>query len=479
MSFDLDEQPLEEAAARALELFVQFYRGLDARRVDPGVTVRELAPLFAGSLGDEGVGLLPTLEEFAEKILPNSMTTPHPLYLGLVNCSPFPSAVLGDLLVSTLNNNAGAAHQSPAMTAIEEEIVGAFARRFGFPQNTSGMLLPGGTFATLQALVLARTHRFPSWQTDGPTAVTERPLVYSSQATHFSVVRAARVIGLGERDIRLIPGRDRGAMDVDALARRIEDDRRDGACPFAVVATLGTTGTGDIDPLSEIADVCRRCDLWFHVDACYGGAAILLDELRARVRGVENADTIAVDPQKWFFIPIAVALLLNRHGSLERPAFAVGDQSYIPHTHGPDAFLRGIPTSRRASSLPVWMALRAHGFGAVRDAVRRNIDLTRLLEESLKSGGFVVLPGGQLSVACARWEPEVWSASDIDGLQKRIASDVIATGRAWFSTVRHDGKTWLRFNMVNLHTREHHVKELAALVIETARRLEPTSDCGA
>jgi aromatic-L-amino-acid decarboxylase len=473
MSFDLDREPLEEAARRAAELFLEIHRGLERRRVDPGADPEALRGFFARTLDDRGVGILQALGEFRERVLPHSMGTAHPLYLGLVNSSPFPAAALADLLVSSLNNNGGAYHQSPAMSAAEHEVVRVFARLFRFPESRSGMLLPGGTIATLQALALARSRRFPAWQTHGPAALEERPLLYTSQAAHFSVLRSAVTLGLGHDGVVAVPGTGRGELDVTALAERVDRDRREGGAPFAVVATAGTTGTGAIDPLASIAELCEREGLWLHVDACYGGAAVLLDELRARFDGIERADSIAVDPHKWFFIPITAALLLTRDAGLERDTFAVGDTSYIPRQRGVDAFLRGVPTSRRSSGLTVWMGLRAHGLSAVRDAVRRNIELTRALERRLEEGGFAVLPGGELSIACARWEGSGVGPDGADSLQQRIAEAVVASGEAWFSTTRHRNRTWLRFNLVNLHTRERHIRHLADLVIETARGLSP------
>jgi len=473
MSFDPDQEPLEEAARRALELFVEIYRGLESRRVDPGTGREELTRWASGRLGDEGVGLLRALEELAEWVVPQSMGTPHPLYLGLVNSSPLPAAALADLVVSALNNNGGAFHQSPAITVLEEDVVRRFIALFGLPETSSGMVLPGGTFATLQGLLLARTRHFPSWQTEGPGSLPGPPRLYTSQATHFSVAKSGRIMGLGSNSVVAIPITGRGALDVAALDERIAGDRREGAQPFAVAASLGTTGTGAIDPLDEIAELCRHHGLWLHVDACYGGAALLLDELRPLVRGIEKADSIAVDPHKWFFIPITAALVLNRHPEIEHATFAVGDTSYIPSPGRVDALFRGIPTSRRSSGLTVWMALRAHGWSAVRDAVRRNIELTRRLEQLLREGGFTVLPDGRLSVACARWEPEGRSRAETDRLQEKIAADVVASGRAWFSTVRHAGRTWLRFNMLNLYTGEHHVRALADQLLDTASRLAP------
>ncbi len=285
------------------------------------------------------------------------------------------------------------------------------------------------------------------------------------------MTRSATVAGIAPPDIVAIATARRGAINVRALGDRIHQDRREGATPFAVVATAGTTGTGAIDPLVELADLCREERLWLHVDACYGGALMLVPALRARLAGIERADSIAIDPHKWFFIPVTAALFLTRHAKLAQQAFETTTGSYIPGDGQVDAWRRGIPTTRRSSGFAVWMGLRAHGWRTIRETVERNIALMRLLEELLAKEGFQILADGELSIACARWEPPGLDAEKSDRLQEAISREVIASGQAWFSTVRHQGRTWLRFNLVNLHTREHHIHKLASLLLSTARRL--------
>jgi aromatic-L-amino-acid decarboxylase len=199
----------------------------------------------------------------------------------------------------------------------------------------------------------------------------------------------------------------------------------------------------------------------------------LLPELRGLLAGAGRAQSIAVDPHKWFFIPVTAAMLLVGESGLAARCFDTAQGSYIPGDGAVDAWRRGIPTTRRSSGLTVWMAIRAHGWRTVREAVRRNIGLTRLLERWLAERGFTVLEGGQLSIACARFEPPQGDPVSCDRLQEDIARRVVATGKAWFATVRHGGRTWLRFNLVNLHTREDHIRGLVDLLDETARGLRP------
>jgi aromatic-L-amino-acid/L-tryptophan decarboxylase len=461
--FDLSQEPLEEAARRAGELFVEIYRGLEKRRVAPVVERGVLSEQFAGTLGDEGIGLMAALDEFRERVLPACMGTPNPLYLGLVNSSPMPAAALADLLVSSLNNNGGAFHQSPAMTTCEAEVIRAFARLYEMPDGAEGMLLPGGTWATLQALVLARARAI------GRRAPGPGLRVYASEAAHFSVARSAFIVGIGADDIVSLATKGRGELDVNLLAETIRRDRRAGHTPLAVVASAGTTGTGAIDPIADVADLCKSENVWLHIDGCYGGAIALVPELRTLLSGIGRAQSIAVDPHKWFFIPVTAALLLVGEAGLAARCFDTAHGSYIPGDGAIDAWRRGIPTTRRSSGLTVWMAIRAHGWRTIRDAVRRNIALTRLLERLLADRGFTVLPDGQLSIACARFEPPNLDASSCDRFQEELTRRAVATGQTWFATVRHAGRTWLRFNLVNLHTREEHIRRLADLLGEIAR----------
>jgi glutamate/tyrosine decarboxylase-like PLP-dependent enzyme len=294
--------------------------------------------------------------------------------------------------------------------------------------------------------------------------------LYTSTATHFSATRAARVAGLRREQIRALPVHGRGTLDPEALGMAIAADRRAGLRPFAVVGTLGTTGTGAVDPLPQLAALCREERVWFHVDACYGGASLLLDVPPRGAAALAEADSVAVDPHKWFLMPMVAALLLHRHPEIAARAFA-DDASYIPGTHDAEPWQLGIPTSRRAAGFTIWTALRTHGFSEIREVVERNIVLTRRLEARLGEAGLRVLGGGELSVACARLEPAGFTADEIDRLQQAVAARVCATGRAWFSTVQHDGLRWMRFNILNFRIRARHVDAVGDLVMQASAEL--------
>ncbi len=461
-------QELASGLNEAGRLLAHFYSDLSERRVAPRAPLHDIARAFEHTLTEEGVGIEAALADVEQHVLPNAMSIPHPLYLGLINSSPLSGGIIAEAIVGGLNNNAGAWEQAPPMVAAEQEVVRCFGEILGLPPGTDGIVLPGGSYATLHALQLAREAKLPDWREGGPRALTGDPRVYVSDASHFSAVRAAEALGVASKDVVRIPSIGRGSLDPEALLETLNTDREAGALPFAVVATLGTTGTGAMDALPQLVEICREHDVWLHVDACYGGAAALLDELRGRFAGLAEADSVAVDPHKWFFVPMVAGLVFTRHSDLELSTFDV-DAPYIPEGERVDGFRRGLPTSRRAAGFTIWMALRAHGLSTIRTAVRRNNQLARRLETRLAEQGFRVLPGGELSIACARWEPEGTSAEERNALQQQIAKATVESGKAWLGTVRAQGQSWLRFALVSTFTREHHIDELAHQLGATAR----------
>ncbi|MEM8710229.1 MAG: GNAT family N-acetyltransferase, partial [Planctomycetota bacterium] len=453
-----------ESVGRTLE---EFLDGLETRAVAPQAPGKELAESFAGTLGAAGVGLDGLVKDVQARILPHAMGMPHPLYLGLLNCSPLNGGILGDVVVSALNNNAGAWEQSPPFAAAEAEVLRLFRDAFGLPEETNGLVLPGGSYACLHALQLAREAKLPDWRERG---VDPRATVYVSASAHFSAVRAATTMGILPSRVIKVPTRGRGALDPDALRDRIRQDREEGLRPTVVVATAGTTGTGAIDPVEAIADICEAENLWLHVDACYGGAAVLLEELQGSFKGVERADSVAIDPHKWLFVPMVAGVILCRHPGLDLETFDV-DAPYIPDAEHVDGYRAGLPTSRRASGFTIWATLRAHGLQTAIDLVRQNNRHARLVEERLAATGFEVLEGGELSIACVRWPFQ----ADADALQAKLADAIVASGVAWFGTFPHAGKLWLRMAFVNARTTDGHVERLVEALRRNAGRLSTAS----
>ncbi len=455
----------EAAGKRLVERIAEYLSNVPAGRVMPEISREACFAGFTNTLGDSGIGLDRVIEEEFDRVIRHSMAMNHPLYLGLVNSSPWPPAALGDLLVSIIDNNNGATHQGPVAAAVEQEILRALSEKLQYPCD--GLFLPGGTFANLHAMVLARNVHFPEWEKIGPQALKKLPRIYVADGSHLSIVRSAMAAGFGQSSISVIQAGARGEMRIEELQRSIDEDIQSGCQPFAVFATAGATGTGAIDPLPGIADLCERHGIWFHVDACYGGAVGLVPELAHLVDGMNRADSIAIDLHKWLFMPLTAGVFMTRHADANRSAFRIA-AAYIPDGDYVEAYQRGLPTSRRSTPLAVWFAIRACGWKTLLDHIPRNIRLTREIEKRLQSHGFRVMPGGVLSIACARWEPDGVPAVRLNDLQIAIARRVCDSGLAWFATTLHAGQSWLRLNMVNLYTQPQHLDTLINAIVEAA-----------
>ncbi len=409
-------------------------------------------------LDQQGIGLKAALQEFEETIVPNSLGITYPIYVGLVNSSPLPAAALADSLVSALDNNAGASHHGPAANWCEEEVIRLFCSWFGWENPATGMIVPGGSYANLHALLLARAYSLRK-----PNAELLKLVVYHSQAAHFSVMRSAHVIGIDPQNIRTIPAPGRGFLDSDAFAHMVENDLENGLIPCCLVANFGTTGTGAIDDLDALSKICQKQDIWFHVDACYGGAAMLLPEFQHYVESFGNVDSISIDPHKWFFMPLVSSIVLTRHPELEKESFAL-EVSYIPQGH-PEPYQRGISTSRRATGITLWMAFRCYGWGMIAEIVRNNIVLARELENKLHAADFEILADGQLSIVCARLKQDMPSL-----FYEEVAEQIRELGEAWFATVQHDGKIWWRFNILNIWVTDKHIEKIGNLLKKTVHQ---------
>ncbi|MCG8423179.1 MAG: pyridoxal-dependent decarboxylase [Proteobacteria bacterium] len=425
------------------------------------------------SLGDRGIGVRAALDEFERLCIPASMAVASAGCLGLIHSSPLPATLPAELLVAALNNNTGCDLTAPAAAFAEGEVMRMMKQLVGWDESASAQLVPGGSYASAQATILARSERLPEWEEHGPSAVARPPCIYVSEASHFSATRSARVAGFGWRGVRRVPTRGRGQLDPVALQRLIARDNAAGKQPIAVIATAGTTSTGAVDPLAAVAEICREHGLWMHVDACYGGAGLLVPELADEFASIASADSIAIDPHKWMFMPLVSAVFLTRHAEAERRAFAVADAWYIPPSNrARDAFTRGVAASRRASALTLWLALRAHGQDAIRSAVRRNIGLARQLEDRLRERGFEVLAGGQLSTVCARWPAQSSSDASDDEIHTAICRAASQSGHLWLATTRHAGRTWLRFCVANLLTTEDDIDAIADTVSSAAQAVQ-------
>jgi aromatic-L-amino-acid decarboxylase len=356
-------------------------------------------------------------------------------------------------------------------------VVRWFGDVVGYDHRCGGLLTAGGASATLVALKTARDHR-TGWDVRNEGTRAGAPLTcYASTEAHVVVDRAADIIGIGAHQVRHVPVEPNGRMDVRALREAIAADRRAGLLPFAVVGTAGTTAIGAIDPLDAIAEVCEAEGLWFHIDGAYGAPATLVPELRPLFAGIERADSIALDPHKWLYVPLGVGCVLVRDAAALPESFGV-EASYVHQDRelvdrGDDAAFWGIDFSRGFSALKVWISLLAYGRDAYERRIRHDCELARYLHDRVRARTDLEPMGPvTLSIACFRYVPPDVDGADpdaqayLDRLNERIMTAIQTDGRAFCSNAEVAGRYALRACIVNFRTEAPDVDMLLDVATE-------------
>lgn len=472
----LDMQPAEfTAAAEAIAAVLARYLGsIGTRPVSSVPDPATLKAAFDEPIPHTGQGFPALLDALATRVLPHTMTIGSPRYFGLFNPSVIPVAALCDLVVSTINQNTGSFQQSPVITAIEDRVIRWLVALLGFPADTAaGHFTSGGTAANLTALKLARDRAADGVRDQGAAVYAGRGRVYASDQSHFSLERSVDVLGLGRSALVRIPSDENMRLPAAALAARIRADRERGLIPVAIVATAGTTPSASIDPLGAIADVAAAEGVFLHVDAAYGGAAILSSRLRRRLAGIERADAVTIDPHKWMFLPSELGCMLVRDRRWLRASF--GEQPpYLRDSADradilPDYYREGLQGSRRGKAFTLWGTLLVHGVDALARANERTVELAcHLAERVRRLPGFYICHEPELGLVCFRYAPPGTSPEEQDRLNTRIQRGVEAAGEAWFATTLINGRQVLRVNIGSFRTTEDDIERTLRAVVAAA-----------
>lgn len=442
----------DRALDHAHELVAKTWQQFDAaREYQPGVT-EDLIALLSEPLPQQGVDAIQALDE-ADRMLDTTLSQARPRYFGYIGSSGLEIGALADLLAGS--HDANLAINAGAATLIEEQAWRWVAEFVGYPAQ-GGSFTSGGTVSNITALMAARERAIPGARERGiaPGSAT----VYCSSDAHYSIRRAIEVLGIGSDWLRSVPVTTERIMDVSELSGLLEEDIEAGRTPIAVIATAGTTLTGAIDPLEQIAVICERHGVWLHVDGAYGLPAAAVNP--AAFAGLERADSITIDAHKWMFVPKACGVVLVKDPQTLASAFGHAT-SYIP-----DSELNAVDVtleySRPLRALKIWLAFRVHGADAFRKALRHNIDQAQLLYDlAIERAGWEVALHPQLSIVLLRHV-----GVDNAELVRAIQDD----GRVYVSHADLDGHTWLRPCFTNPRTREDDVRKLIDVADEIVHR---------
>jgi len=461
----LDAETRAQLWRKLVDAIEAYATKLETARVTPPLEPGKLRALLARFDFSVPVDALEALDFLVEGLWKFQTHTPHPRYYGLFNPAPTTMGIAGDALVAAFNPQLAAWSHSPLAIEIEQHLVRAFGARFGYdPAETDGTFASGGMEANHTAVLTALVQAFPEFSNRGVRALSAQPALYVSAEAHHSLLKAARMCGLGSDAVHEIPADDGLRMDPEALATKIAQDRSQGFAPFMVVATAGTTGAGAIDPLPAIAEVAAREKLWLHVDAAWGGAAALVPELRPLLDGIERADSIIFDAHKWLSVPMGAGIYLTRHTDILDRTFRTA-VNYMPREAAEldvvDPCMHSIQWSRRAIGLKVFLSLAVAGWEGYATAIRHMVAMGALLREQLEASGWQVVNKTPLPLCCFvdRRDAEGRTAEYLHAL----AMQVVGSGKAWVSTTRlADSVPVLRACITNYRTK---AEDIAALIV--------------
>ncbi|WFE65755.1 aspartate aminotransferase family protein [Micromonospora sp. WMMD714] len=443
-----------------------------------GITPDELAPRVAGidldrPLGDTGAAL----DELHDVYLRDAVYFHHPRYLAHLNCPVVIPALLGEAVLSAVNSSLDTWDQSAGGTLIERRLVDWTAGRIGFGPAADGVFTSGGTQSNLQALLLAREEAYARI-VGGGTGRPSRPEVLSrlriitSTAGHFSVQKAAKLLGLGADAVLTIATDAGRRMRTDELAETLDRCRRDGQTVLAVVATAGTTDFGTIDPLERIAEICRAAGVWLHVDAAYGCGLLVSPTRRHLLAGIERADSVTVDYHKAFFQPVSSSALIVADRRVLRHATWHADYlnpARMVERRIPNQVDKSLQTTRRFDALKLWLTLRIMGPDAVGSLFDEVVDLAaaawRLLADDPR---FEVVTRSQLSTVVFRYLPPGAGRDVVDDANLHAREALAATGAALVAGTKVDGAHHLKLTLLNPETTLDDIAHVLDLIAEHA-----------
>ena len=359
----------------------------------------------------------------------------HPRYFGLFNPAPTSMGIAADALVAAFNPQLATWNHSPFSVEIEQHLIQSFGKQFGYNEREiEGTFTSGGTEANHTAILTALTHAFPKFASQGLRGLEKQPTLYVSSQSHHSLVKAARLCGLGQDAVRQIPVDEQLKMNIEVLSNRISEDEIQDYSPFFIVATAGSTNAGVIDPIKDIAEVAAQKKLWFHVDAAWGGAAAFVDEYKTYFEGIACADSVTFDAHKWLSVPMGAGLYLTRQKGVLRKAFYI-TTTYMPpdaiEMNAIDPYTHSMQCSRRFIGLKVFLSLAVAGWEGYRSEIKRQVALGDLLRRELESSGWKIVNSTFLPLVC------FVDKMHAEGTSKKflacVQEEVVATGKAWIS----------------------------------------------
>jgi aromatic-L-amino-acid decarboxylase len=447
-------------------------------QVQPGDVKAQLP----ASPPEKGEAMEAILADVDRSIVPALTHWNHPSFFALFATSTSAPGIFGEMLSAAFDVKAMLWRTSPASTELEEVALDWLRQMMGLSDEFEGLIYDTASVASMHAIAAARENLNLRIREDGMSGRPDLPLlrVYASEQAHSSIEKSVLALGLGQRSLVHIPTDAEYRMDALALARAIEEDKRNGLLPMCVVATVGTTSTSSIDPVPAIASVCEQHKLWLHIDAAYAGSAAVVPEMRYIMEGTERADSLVTNPHKWLFTPFDLSAFYCRRMDVLRRAFSLVPE-YLRTSEAEtvrNGMDYGIQLGRRFRALKLWMVIRYFGHEGLAARIREHCRLAHLFAAWVdEARDWELLAPVPFSLVCFRARPLVTGESReeretrLDQLNEALMNNVNATGQAYLSHTRLNGVLVLRLAIGNIRTAEEHIRRIWELLNEQAALL--------
>jgi len=463
---ELDTAAMRGLVEAALERIVAHISSLPSQAMSDTRGGLELARSLIEAMPETGTPVSELLDLVFDRAVKPTYNTAGPGYLAYIPGGGLFQSAVADLVADSINRYTSIVTPAPALARLEANVIDWFCEIAGYPKEARGTLTTGGSLANFTALFTARRDRLPDEFFSG--------VIYASPEVHHSMAKAAMLAGFPERNIRAIATDERFRMRVDVLETAIAEDRAQGLTPFFIAASAGTTNTGAVDPLDELADIAEREKLWLHVDAAYGGFFLLTAEGKQTLRGIERADSIVLDPHKGLFLPYGTGAVLVRDGEVLRRAHALTAEYLPPMQDDPDMVdfcLYSPELSRAFRGLRVWLPFKMHGAGAFRAQLEEKLALTRLAADRIREmAGMEILAEPQLSLFAFRLAPPgITDPEELNRLNRRLLERVNARQRVFLTATMLGNRFALRICVLSFRTHLNRMEE-GLEDLEAARR---------
>ena len=479
-SLDPTADQILEMGQAAIQIIADYYGALRRVAIVPNTSSRAVREKLYQEFPFEGKDFNELLDHINQVIFTLSRHNGHPRFFGYIASPGSAATAIADLLASTLNPSLTSWRSAPAAAEIERQTIGWIKQIIAYVPEAEGLFVSGGSMANLCALAVAREAKAPCNTKSLGCQALDRPMrFYVSEEGHHSLSKAAGLLGIGQDNVRRVAVNERFQLDTQALVKLIEEDRASGCLPFCVVATAGTVSTGACDRLEEVAEVASRYGLWYHVDACYGGFAALAPSKRDLLCGIDRADSIALDPHKWLYVPGDCGCILYRDPARARATFgheaeyirimaANADEAFAYWDYGPEL-------TRRFRALKVWMMLSHVGTFALSQAIESNCRCAQYLAQLVgQANDLEMMAPVELSIFCLRYVPPQMKAAyatalapqrsaidqELDELNERILTAVQRGGSSYLSNASIAGRFALRGCVLNYRTSERDMEVL-------------------